>query len=129
MTPGITPFGRLDDGREVRAITLAGGGLRIRVLTLGAILQDMRLEGVDYPLTLGSSDLAAYQGPMACFGAVVGPVANRIGGAAADIGGVRRQFDANGRTGTVTLHGGRSGIHTQLWDDRRGRSRPRGAAA
>ena len=115
MTPAITPFGRLDDGREVRAITLAGGGLRIRVLTLGAILQDVRLEGVDYPLTLGSSDLAAYQGPMAYFGAVVGPVANRIGGAAASVGGVLRRFEGNG-AGGVTLHGGSSGTHAQLWE-------------
>ena len=32
------PFGQLPDGREVQAMTLTGGGMTARVLTLGAVL-------------------------------------------------------------------------------------------
>ncbi|MBD3764497.1 MAG: galactose mutarotase [Rhodobacterales bacterium] len=106
-------FGTGRDGRSVQAVRLQGGGLRVTVLTRGAILQDLRLDGDDRPLVLGSSQLAAYEGPMAWFGAVVGPVANRIGGAQAVIDGVPYRFAPN--EGTILLHGGAAGTHARLW--------------
>lgn len=109
----VTPFGHLRDGREVQIATLVAGGLRVQVLTLGAILQDLRLQGADWPLVLGSDQLGAYEGPMAWFGAVVGPVANRISGAEAMIAGQRARFEAN--DGPNTLHGGSSGTSGQIW--------------
>nr|WP_275982272.1 aldose epimerase family protein [Frigidibacter sp. ROC022] len=100
----------MSDGRTVEEITLSDGSLTARVLTLGAILRDVRLAGVAFPLTLGSEDLAAYEGPMAYHGAIVGPVANRIAGAALP-GGAR--LVAN--QGPNTLHGGPKGMHGRLW--------------
>jgi aldose 1-epimerase len=52
---------------------------------------------------------------MASWGAIVGPVANRIGGATAEIDGTRHRFEAN-QAGRNTLHGGAGNIHKRLWD-------------
>ncbi len=114
MSADVTVFGKTRQGTEVQAITLRGGGLTARVLTHGATLQDLRLEGVDWPLTLGSAELAAYEGPMAHFGPIVGPVANRIAGARAEIDGRLCRFDVNVGADT-TLHSGPTGIQHQVW--------------
>lgn len=114
MTAQIAPFGTLPDGREVRQITLRGGDLSARVLTLGATVQDLRLEGVDHPLVLGSPDLADYLGDALYFGAIVGRCANRIGDARFAIDGQEYQTDPNFR-GRHTLHGGSDGIHGHIW--------------
>ena len=45
-------MGQLPDGRRVQAVDLEAGRLRARVLTLGAIVQDLRLDGIDHPLVL-----------------------------------------------------------------------------
>lgn len=107
-------FGILPDGREVQRLTLKGGGLTAQVLTLGAIVQDLRLDGVDYPLVLGSADLAGYLGPARYFGAIVGRFANRIGGARFTVDGVEYRTDPNFRA-RHTLHGGAEGTDLQLW--------------
>lgn len=96
-------------------MTLSGHGLMARILTLGGILQDLRLHGVDYGLTLGSDRLADYEGPMQYHGGIVGPVANRITGARAPIDGVPHTFDAN-LGGLHTLHSGSAGTHQKVWD-------------
>ncbi|NHF74567.1 aldose epimerase family protein [Paracoccus xiamenensis] len=112
MTP--TPFGTLPDGRTVHALTLTGGGLTARVLTLGATVQDLRMEGVDHPLVLGFDDLAPYLAEGCYFGALVGRFANRIGGAGFTLDGREYRTDANFR-GRHTLHGGTEGTHAQIW--------------
>ncbi|WP_460275206.1 aldose epimerase family protein [Celeribacter sp. ULVN23_4] len=108
-------FGHLSDGRRVDAITLTAGELTVSVLTYGAILNDVRLRGVPYGLTLGSTEIATYEnGPMEYFGALVGPVANRISNARATLEDRDLSFAAN-EAGTTTLHGGPNGMHTELW--------------
>ena len=114
MAADIRPFGTLADGRAVQAVRLRRGELTAVVLTYGAALQDLRLAGAPYSLTLGSEVLGAYEGPMDYFGAVVGPVANRIGGATAMIAGRRYDFPAN--EGAVLLHGGARGVQARLWE-------------
>lgn len=106
-------FGVTQAGATVEAIRLRAGALSVRVLTLGAILQDVRLNGVAHALTLGSERLADYEGVMGYFGTIVGPVANRIGGARAVIAGREYRFAENepGRT----LHSGPEGTHAQVW--------------
>ena len=118
----IQSFGTTANGTEVQAIRLSSGPLTINVLTLGAILQDLRLAGTPWPLTLGSGQLAAYEGPMDYFGAVVGPVANRIAGGRAIIAGKEWVFEAN--EGPNLLHGGATGTHAQIWQIAR-RTKPR----
>ena len=113
MTALIRPFGTTPTGEAIDAIRLQSGELTAVVLTLGAILQDLRLAGAPYSLTLGSDVAAAYAGPMAYCGAIVGPVANRIGGARATIGGREYRFAAN--EGPNLLHSGATGTHARVW--------------
>lgn len=110
----IADFGTGTDGRRVGVATLRAGALRARILTRGAILQDLRLDGIGHSLTPGSDRIADYDGPMRFHGPLVGPVANRIGGAAATVAGRACRFDAN--EGAVTLHSGTTGLHAQVWD-------------
>ena len=48
-------FGTTATGTDVERITLSNSALQISVLTLGAVLQDVRLPGVSYGLTLGAA--------------------------------------------------------------------------
>lgn len=111
----MTPFGTLPDGRNVHALMLAAGDLTVRLLTLGATLHDVRLAGIDRNLTLAGDDPADYAGPLLYFGALVGPVANRITGASAEIAGQRHHFEAN-QTGNITLHSASQGTHARIWE-------------
>lgn len=109
----IRPFATTADGRQVDLIVLRAGALRVHLLTWGAVLHDVRLAGVPHSLTLGTDVFAAYEDRMGWFGAVVGPVANRIARAEATIGGRAYRFAAN--EGTTLLHGGTTGTSAQLW--------------
>jgi aldose 1-epimerase len=106
-------FGTLPDGRGVEAVTLTDGTLSATILNWGAVLNDLRLAGVPHGLTLGSPVLSSYLDGMGYYGAIVGPVANRIGGATARIDGRPVSFPAN-ENGSL-LHGGEAGCHAQLW--------------
>jgi aldose 1-epimerase len=110
-------FGHLPNGQPVHRLRLQGGGLVAHVLTLGAIVQDLRLEGVAHPLVLGAAHLAPYLGPMVYFGAMVGRYANRIaqGGFELD---ARRYTLAQNAAGGHCLHGGPQGSAAALWDIR-----------
>ena len=110
----IARFGHSSDGREVQRITLAKGDLTIGLLTWGAVLHSVRLAGVPHDLTLGSDRMEDYQGAMHYHGPVIAPVANRIGGAEAMIGGRAVQLEAN-QAGHC-LHSGSTGAHAQIWD-------------
>ncbi|MCX7644758.1 MAG: galactose mutarotase [Rhodobacteraceae bacterium] len=106
-------FGRLPDGRRVERLAISAGALTARVLTLGAILHELRLAGVDRSLTIAGGSLADCLGTFRFHGAVVGPVANRIAGAAAVIAGRPCRLTAN--EGPNTLHGGAGATHDRLW--------------
>ncbi|MEM6741092.1 MAG: aldose epimerase family protein [Pseudomonadota bacterium] len=109
----IEVFGTAQDGREIRAVTLRAGQTEARVLTLGAILQACRMR--KRALTVGAPHLAAYDnGPLCFFGAVIGPVAGRIGGANGRIDDAAIAMEAN--DGPNALHSGRAGLHRTVWD-------------
>ena len=106
-------FGTTRTGEEVRAATLRRGPLVARILTLGAILQDLRLDG--RALTLGAPGLAAYDGgPMAYFGAVIGPVAGRLRDARGPLDGTTLRLDTGPHP--HALHCGRAGLNATVWD-------------
>lgn len=107
-------FDHLPDGRAVRMVRLRGPHLSARLLTLGATVQDLRMKGVAHPLVLGFPRLAPYLGEGLYVGALVGRVANRIGGARFSLDGRELRVDAN--EGGNLLHGGRDGIHHHIWD-------------
>ncbi len=107
-------FGTDPDGHTVTSCELNAGGARARVLSWGATLQDYRIAGVDHGLVLGSASLEAYLGPMLYFGAIVGPVANRIAGGRMQVGGRTYDLDKN-EGGRTTLHSGRAGYSSRNW--------------
>lgn len=110
----MTLFGTTAQGEDVHAITLSGHGLKVTILTYGAIVQDVRLDGVDHSLTVGSNNMIDYEGAMRYHGALIGPIANRISGGTAQVNGAVCQFDRN-QDGTHTLHGGKDGLHRKVW--------------
>lgn len=88
--------------------------MRAHVLTWGAVLQELRLDGHDAPLVLGFSEFDAYPAQSPYFGASVGRVANRIGDGQAKIDSMVHQLDRN-EGGMHHLHGGSRGSGTRLW--------------
>jgi len=106
-------FGTLNDGQPVERLAISTSHLRVHLLTLGAAVQDVRLTGVPWPLTLGAEQLAAYLGAMDFFGVIVGPVANRITNGQVRIGDQTYQVPLHG--GPFSLHSGPEGTHARLW--------------
>ncbi|HEU0220789.1 MAG TPA: aldose epimerase family protein [Paracoccaceae bacterium] len=107
-------FGELPDGRKVQRVTIRGGGLTARVITWGAVLQDLRIEGHAPPLVLGFADFAPYPAHSPHFGAIAGRYANRIRHGRFQIAGQTHQADTN-FLGKHLLHGGADGTGSRLW--------------
>jgi aldose 1-epimerase len=110
----ISVFGTTRAGQEVQAIRLSAHGLQVCVLTFGAALQSVRLDGVDHDLTLGADDVAAYEGALGYHGTIVGPVANRLAGARALVSEQVVQLQGNEPSGHL-LHGGPGGTQARIW--------------
>ncbi|NBE06811.1 aldose epimerase family protein [Paragemmobacter ruber] len=111
---GIAPFGLTPDGDPVQRITIGRDGLCVSVLTVGAILQGVWLEGATRNLTLGSDRLSDYADALRYHGALVGPVANRFSHARAPIDSQILQFEAN-QDNRHSLHSGQAGTHRKVW--------------
>lgn len=109
-----TVFGTMPGGEVVEKVVLKGGGLTASIITFGAVLQDLRLEGHDAPLVLGFEDLASYLDHSPYFGATPGRCANRIGDGRFSIDGVHYQLELNEK-GLTHLHGGSDGMARQNW--------------
>ncbi|MFI7894482.1 aldose epimerase family protein [Streptomyces sp. CACIS-1.16CA] len=111
-------FGALADGTPVRRWTLERDGVRVRILTYGAIVQSVEAPGRDgsrAPVALGLPDVGGYEEfPGPYFGAVVGRYANRIGGASFELDGRTHRLTAN--EGGTHLHGGARGFDKRVWD-------------
>lgn len=110
----IEPFAIMPDGQAVDRVTLVGGGLTASVITYGAVLQDLRLEGHDAPLVLGFSEFAHYLTHSPHFGATAGRYANRIRDGHLELDGTTYQLDRN-FLGEHHLHGGANGAGKQVW--------------
>ncbi|MBU4528588.1 MAG: galactose mutarotase [Hoeflea sp.] len=109
----IEEFGQTAAGETVHRITLEGGGLTARIMTWGATLQELRLEGHAAPLTLGFPDFASYPASP-YFGQTAGRHANRIAGGKFMLDNVAYQLECNER-GVTHLHGGSAGIAKRIW--------------
>ncbi|MFG3404655.1 aldose epimerase family protein [Streptomyces sp. NPDC048142] len=111
-------FGALADGSPLRRWTLERDGVRVRVLTYGAIVQSVEAPGRDgsrAPVALGLPEVGGYEeSPDRYFGAVVGRYANRIGGASFVLDGRTHRLTAN--EGDTHLHGGARGFDKRVWD-------------
>jgi aldose 1-epimerase len=109
--PSREPFGRLPDGRLVERLTLRSERLEATVLTLGAILQSLVVDGVD--VTLGYATVEEYLAGDAYLGAIVGRYANRIAGGRFVLDGREHRLTVNEPPNA--LHGGVEGFDRRLW--------------
>ena len=106
-------FGRTAAGEDVHRVTLEGGGLTARIMTWGATLQDLRLEGHAPPLTLGFPDFDSYPRYSPYFGQTPGRFANRIDKGRFTLDGTSYQLERN--EGENHLHGGHVGTGKSIW--------------
>ena len=104
-------------GGEVFLFELNACGLRARVSNFGGVLQALLVRdawGVERDVVLGYDTLAAYQSNETFFGAMIGPVADRIGAGSFMAGEEKVQLPLN--AGPDTMHSGPCGFHAKLWD-------------
>ncbi len=110
-------FGTTRDGQPVEAVTLTNAhGMRVRVLSWGAILQAVEVPdraGRSADIVLGYRDMTGYLRAPNYFGATVGRYANRIRGGRFAIDGTAHQLAINDKTNA--LHGGVHGFDKRLW--------------
>ena len=111
---GLHDFGRAADGKIVRRATIRGGGLTASVMSWGAGLQDLRLEGHPAPLVLGFDTFAPYLDHSPYFGVTVGRYANRIAGGLFSIDGEKYAAEVHDAGGSC-LHGGSVGTGQRNW--------------
>ena len=97
-----------------RILTLTEGTTSIDVWTIGARLNAVSWKGHD-GLVDGSATVAEATGAKLNNGCVVGPVANRIAGAAFDLGGRTYRFAANEGADTL-LHSGDRSLRDAVWE-------------
>lgn len=104
--------GHLADGQAVTRVTLRNAGLEAGILDFGARITAFRK--ADGPNLHVTGPLSELEGPLAYAGPIIGPVINRIGGAAPVIEGIKHRLDAN--EGTSCLHSGPTGSHLSVWN-------------
>ena len=104
-------------GAEVRAVTLEGAGLRVKLLTWGARLAELWVPdagGVSADIVLGHDTLADWQAHGTYLGATCGRYANRISGGRFMLD--RREVQLDQNEGANHLHGGSAGFDLKLWE-------------
>ena len=108
-------FGTTKEGREVEQWTLRAGDYAIQVLTYGGTLRSFCVPAPEgsRDIVLGCDTVEGYENQDKYFGALIGRVANRIGGAAFDLNGVHYSLAAN--NGPNCLHGGLRGFDKAIW--------------
>ncbi|MGP4110468.1 aldose epimerase family protein [Streptomyces sp. 4N509B] len=110
-------FGRLADGTEVHRWTLSNGGTRVKVLSLGGIVQSLELPdraGRYANVSLGFDTLDPYVTDSPYFGALIGRYGNRIAEGRFTLDGTTYQLPLN--DGPNSLHGGDIGFDKRVWE-------------
>ncbi len=115
-------FGRLGDTDVHRYVLSCPGGLTVRVLDLGGVIQSLEApdrRGVPADVVLGFPTLDGYAAnnrPDAArvfFGATIGRYANRIARGTFTLDGTTYRLPLN--NGPNCLHGGPAGFDTRVW--------------
>ena len=94
-------YGHMPNGEDVFQVTIESNDLQLKVLSLGAIIQDIRMGNVTHSLVLGYPKLEPYFINSGKLGAVVGRYANRISGGRAKIDG---KFIPSTKTRAKPIH-------------------------
>jgi aldose 1-epimerase len=110
----VEVFGHTEEGEAVHRLSISDGVLTATIMSWGAAVQDLRLNGHDAPLVLGFQNFADYPAHSPFFGATAGRVANRIGFGKFTIDGIEHQAELN-LLGRHTLHSGKQGIGKRNW--------------
>ena len=112
------PYGITRNGDAATLYTLMGeSGMTVEITDFGGTLTSIKTPdrtGKLAEVILGYDSLADYEQADGYLGALVGRVANRIGGSSFDLGGVHYELYAN--DGKHHLHGGRVGYNAVLWN-------------
>ncbi|MEM9573706.1 MAG: aldose epimerase family protein [Pseudomonadota bacterium] len=114
MANNIEHWGKTTDGHDVHRVALKREGMSAAMITYGASLQDLRIEGHNAPLVLGFDDIEAYENHGFYAGAIAGRCANRI---------ANGQFKLAGKMHALAkvdgeahqLHGGPNGFANRVW--------------
>ncbi|MFG2262517.1 aldose epimerase family protein [Streptomyces sp. NPDC048720] len=119
--PGHRPvkelFGRLADGTKVYRWSLENGGIRMKVLSYGGVVQTLEApdaRGRHANVVAGFADLDDYAAKSPYFGALIGRYGNRIGKGRFTLDGKDYQLSVN--DGVNSLHGGAKGFDKRVWD-------------
>lgn len=121
-TTHTADFGRTKKGEAASLHKLENhNGLIATITDYGGRLVNLHVpdaQGNLADVNLGFDDVSDYESPKdAAFGATVGPVANRIGGAAFELNGQRYELEEN-KPG-ATLHSGtKRPFHHLMWESR-----------
>lgn len=112
-----TPFGVTRAGEPVELYTLDNGrGLRAQVMTYGAIIYSLEApdkNGKPTNVTINRETVTDYEKKSACFGALLGRYANRIGLGRITLEG--QQFSLPLNNGKNHIHGGPRGFDKRVW--------------
>lgn len=120
---GVTKelFGKLD-GKEVYRYWIENGnGMKAGIIDYGAVLVNLIVPGPGggKDVVLGYDTPGEYETNGGCFGAVIGPNANRIGKASFELEGRKYQLTAN--NGENNLHSHPAlGYHKRIWEAKEG---------
>jgi aldose 1-epimerase len=111
-------FGYTKIGRDIDCYTLTDGEMSAKILTYGGSIRSLTVPapGGVRDVVLGFDDVAGYTAQRAYHGALIGRVANRIGGARFSLNGRDYILDAN--DGANCLHGGLFSFDRLIWDAR-----------
>ncbi len=112
-------FGKTSEGREISLYTIINqNGMKACVTDIGAVLVNLWVpdkDGKMEDVVLGFDSAEAYLSNPSYFGAVIGPSANRIGGASFEIDDVIYQVAVNDNANNLHSHA-QYGYHKRVWD-------------
>ncbi|HZG04917.1 MAG TPA: aldose epimerase family protein [Streptomyces sp.] len=114
--PRRARFGELADGTRVDIWTLACGGIRLKVLSYGGIVQSLEVpdrHGRPANVSLGFADLESYVERSPYFGALIGRYGNRIANGRFTLDG--RTYELPRNDNGHSLHGGDLGFDKRVW--------------
>lgn len=105
------------EGKAAFLFELEQGGMRACISNYGGVLQSLFVKdatGKELDVVLGYDTLQEYMEGETFFGAMIGPVADRLGGGCCRLDDKTVQLPLN--AGPDTMHSGPWGFHARLWD-------------
>ena len=115
----VKNFGKTTAGVETQLYMIENkNGMKAGVTNFGAILVNLFVKGADgreRDVVLGFDSVEGYLDDGNCFGATVGPIANRTANAKFEVNGVTYQMDVNDNANNLhTSH--TEGFQKRVWD-------------